>query len=376
MSTLDEYFATSAGQMAARGRLLLGKIRRDLPPEYGGLVSKTRDRLDEVIGRFVGLTNHGARGIPPAVRQRQFRRLVGDLDLIENVALTALNRAVEDDHRLTALVVKMCREIRYPLQAPVVTTLSTNYFAIYPLFQLLLVPLTEGHFLLHLPDIYHELAHPLLTDRHDPLIEPFRRRFNRIVSEASCHFVAEVASINRGRAPRELSVLSATAEYSWAKTWATEFVCDLFAVSVLGPAFGWSHLHLHAKRGRSAFDVPVHGPTSHPADHARMTVVLSALHRLGFSSEANTIRARWEELIARSEPGPSPEYQHCYPTTLLQLCVDEVLNGTLEIGCEAASPSMAGTIRNKLNEAWRELWHSPSSYLDWEGEAVMELRGL
>jgi len=47
-----EYLATAARQMAARGRLLLAKIPRALPSEYGGLVATTRERLNDAITQF------------------------------------------------------------------------------------------------------------------------------------------------------------------------------------------------------------------------------------------------------------------------------------------------------------------------------------
>ena len=114
-STLDDYLAAAARQMAARGQLLLAKIPRALPPEYGGLVATTRDRLNSAITQFADFAEGAVLPLPAPVRQRLFRRLVDDLDLIESIALTALHRAIGDDHRLTALIGTICKEIAYPL---------------------------------------------------------------------------------------------------------------------------------------------------------------------------------------------------------------------------------------------------------------------
>jgi hypothetical protein len=372
-STFDDYLAASAQQMAARGQLLLAKIPRKLPREYGGLIATTRDRLNSAITEFGKFGDGSMSVLPASLRQRKFRRLVADLDLIERFALKALNRTQDDDHRLTALIARACDEIAYPLPAPVVTALSTGYFEIVPFFQLMMVPLTEGSFLLHLPDLYHELAHPLLTDAHDPLIEPFRKRFSAVVSNVAAHFAAEIAAVRRGRTPVDLVILLSTAEYSWIRSWATEFFCDLFAVCTVGPAFAWAHLHLHSKRGRMAYEVPHYGPSTHPADAARMIVLISALEKLGFTSEARAIEAKWTELLKRMEPGPSPEFHRCYPPTLLEQCVNEVMEGSREMGCNLAGPSMNGKIRGKLNEAWQQMWHSSQTYLDWEKQQVAAL---
>jgi hypothetical protein len=372
-SDLDDYLRAAAWQMAARGRLLLDKIPRRLPLEYQGLVATTRDRLNGTIVWFTDFAGGSAARYPAPVRQRLFRRHVDDLDLIENIALTALHRVVDDDLRLTSLIGTICREISYPLLPPVVAALSTQYFAIDPFFHVMHVPLTEGHFLLHLPDLYHELAHPLLADKHDPKLDPFRSRFRRVVDLSSQHFADDIAAIRRGRTPQDLAALSAGAEFCWAQSWTTEFFCDVFAVATVGPAFGWAHLHLHSKRGRSAYRVPRLGPISHPADAARMSVVASVLRKLGFAADAADVEKRWSELVGRTEPDCPPEYHRCYPDALLENCVDEALAATRDTGCILAAPGSSALVRDALNDAWREMWRAPARYLEWERQAVERL---
>jgi hypothetical protein len=372
---LDDYLRLAARQMAAPGRLLLTRIPRTLPNEYMGLVATTRDRLNTAIQRASDFADGSVDRFPASVRQRLFRRIVDDLDLIENIALAALHRAADDDLRLTSLVGTICREIRYPLPAPVVAAMSTHYFAIDPHFHVLLVPLTEGHFLLHLPDLYHELAHPLLADRHDPALDPFRQRFRSVVGASSRHFACDLAAIRRGRLPPELGMLSASAEYCWAESWTTEFFCDVFAVATVGPAFAWAHMHLHSKRGKSAYGVPQYGTMSHPADAARMTALLAALRKLDFAADADAIGQKWSELVGRMEPDCPPEFDRCYPPALLDTCVDEALEATREIGCDLAASGSIGVVRDTLNEAWHAMWGDPGGYLDWERDVVRRLRG-
>jgi len=374
-SALDEYLETAARQMAARGRLLLAKIPRSLPTEYQGLVTAARDRLNTAITRLTEFGDGSAARFPASVRQRLFRRHVDDLDLIESIALTALHRASEEDVRLTALIGAICREISYPLPPPVVAALSTQYFAIDVFFRVMHVPLTEGHFLLHLPDLYHELAHPLLAEQHDPNLDPFRNRFRRVIDASYRHFAADLAAVRRGKTPPDLGVLSASAEYCWAESWTTEFFCDVFAVATVGPAYAWAHLHLHSKRGKSAYRIPHPGPISHPADAARMTAILSALRKLGYADEAARASELWSELLDRAENDCPPEFHRCYPDALLETCVDEALAATREIGCSLATPGSTGPVRLTLNEAWHAMWRDPGGYLAWERDAVDRLHG-
>ena len=87
-------------------------------------------------------------------------RIVADLDSVESTGIAALSRAHNDDDRLNELLARIATEILYPLPAPSCTTLSRDYFYINQHLGFMFVPLAEGHFLLHLPDIYHELAYP------------------------------------------------------------------------------------------------------------------------------------------------------------------------------------------------------------------------
>jgi len=81
-----------------------------------------------------------------AVRLRSFRRLVADLDLLESTGVMALTRRHTDDQFLNQTIETIRSEIRYPLAAPVVSSLSQQYFHIKSELNLLFVPLIEGTF--------------------------------------------------------------------------------------------------------------------------------------------------------------------------------------------------------------------------------------
>ena len=121
-------------------------------------------------------------------RLRQFKRAVADLDHIETRAIAVLNRAQSDDHHVNRLLYRICQEIRYPLVTPTVTTLSTGYFYIDTKLNLMFIPPAEGSFLLHLPDLYHELGHPLLTHQDHPVLDRLRTRYLECTAQIHDHF--------------------------------------------------------------------------------------------------------------------------------------------------------------------------------------------
>jgi hypothetical protein len=157
------------------------------------------------------------------------------------------------------------------------------------------------------------------------------------------------------------------------KYWMVEFFCDLFAVYVLGPAFAWSHLHLAAKRGGDPFEVPLLGPSSHPADDARMRAILFGLEAVGFAAAAASVENKWRELLSHHDAEPEPEYHRCYPDDLLRKVAAHALAGVRAIGCRLAEPSTADPVHSALNGAWDEFWRSPEAFADWEKAKVAAL---
>lgn len=372
---MNDYFVGSVGQLIERARLLRAKVPRDLPRDYDTLAQACRERLKTLLERLRSLLDDPKFSLPhyQPERLRLFKRVVGDLDIIETVGIAALDRAKDDDHRLNALLERITKEIRYPLVTPVVTTLSQQYFCIVAELSLLCVPLTEGRFLLHLPDLYHELAHPLLTEQDDPLVEPFQEAHFKGILDAMAYLAAEQAKEDRRRGPAQPAFMLRRWEVCWVKYWMVELFCDLFAVYTLGPAFAWAHLHLSAKRGGDPFEVPVLGTSSHPADDARMRAMLAALRLAGFAGEAAAIGDRWAGLVTHADSAPEPEYHRCYPEELLEKIARHALAGVEAIGCRRAEAQTADPVHAALNEAWAEFWRDPAGYVEWERGAVASL---
>jgi hypothetical protein len=349
-------------------------IPTTLPREFHRLEQICRSRIRDVLDKLRSLVDDPLMLEPDVQpeRLRRFRRAVWELDFLETVCIAALERAIETDKYLNQLVDRIRTETHYPLLPPVVTPLSQSYFKIYPELNLLCVPLSEGNFLLHLPDIYHELAHPLIAEKYDPRVKPFQDALSRALDLVLGYLEEELEKETRSRGPREFIDNLYGWSNAWVGGWAIELFCDLFAVYTLGPAFVWSHLHLSATRGKDPYHTL--GYASHPSDAARMATMLSGLRLAGFDTQANTLQQRWNELMLISAAAPEPEYDRCFPNHILQGFAQEAQRGVSEIGCRSVSTETKDIVHCALNDAWDDFWNDPEGYANREKTLVNNLR--
>jgi hypothetical protein len=376
---LGEYFQGTLPQLIERAKLLKAKIPRRLPRDYGALIKTCEMELGDVIARLRALQEIPTGGSSPLhhARLRQFKRAIADLDHIETTAIAVLSRAHEDDHHANRLLFRICQEIGYPLVPPTVTTLSTGYFYIDTKLHLMFIPPAEGSFLLHLPDLYHELCHPLLTHQDHPVLDRMRARYLECMARIHDHFAAQRTKEGLRHGPHAFKDQGDLWELLWSKYWLTEFFCDLYAVCTLGPAFAWSHLHLYLKMGGNAFALPdgIRNIT-HPADDARMRAILQALRQSDFQNDAAQISRRWQEALRLTTDTPAPDYLHCYPDALINYIVEKAAEGVAAMECRTGRPNTSDPVHLMLNGAWSNFWNDPASYHRWEANAVTELISL
>lgn len=374
---MDAYLQGSLDDLEARIRHLKGQVRPAQGRSNATLVRICRDRLDQAAAKVRWLREDGEWRKPEngAVRFREFRALVGDLDELEYFAVQTLVRWNDQDAKANGLVERIAEEIGYPLAAPVVACQSREYYRMHPDLGLMLIPPAEGAFLLHLPDLYHELAHPLLTEFNDPKIEPLQNAFVSLWSQAQSWVHEELEREDSRRlSPHAFRYYLDGWRRSW-RSWLTEFVCDAFAAHTVGAAYAWAHLHLTAKRGSDPFHVPLGATSSHPADAARLETILEVLRANGWTEEATAVAAQWNSMLRVGGYLSTPEYNRCFPAQLLRSIARSSSSAVSDTGCPAADRGALRPIAATLNSAWTEFWRDPSQYTAWQARHS-ELRGL
>ena len=364
---LDDYLIGSVGQLSERARHLLAAISKQYPPEFRALAQTCRNQVNELIAEFDSLINDARYQKPElkALRLRAYTDLVNRLDFIESIGFAALVRINDEDKQMTRLVSDIAEELMFPLPPPVVSCQShfSSYFHAFPGLNVLRVPLKEGHFLLHLPDLYHELAHFILEERNNPAVQAFQDGHAKTTNAATGHLAELLSKPTRGPKNEEKYL---TWTLSWMRAWGAELFCDLFGVLGVGPAYAWAHLHLCAKTGNDPFRVETSPDSTHPPDAARMFVLLEVLNLLDYGATASDIKARWDELTTLRGFKNDPNYQLCFPTDVLKQFASEAHTSYKAMNCRCSTVKSESRVHNLLNEAWIKFWKTPAQYAEWE----------
>lgn len=375
---VERYLTGSLIQSLERARQLRQIVQRTYPREYDGLRQICLHSLDDIQSHFQSLAQETIvdTALQTPLRVRQFKRIVEHLNWVEGIGVFALGKMGSDDRFLNRLITVMCDEAVFPLIFPTICHISQDYFHIYPGFNLLCVPLLESRFLLHLPDIYHELCHLFhhRTRADIPSLHSYRVAYEKSQFEMVKHFQDRLTAADRVRKSEGLLAQIHLQNTSWARYWMQEFFCDLFAVMTAGPAFAWSHFHLCIKRGGDPFDTPLVSVSTHPADDARMRISLQLLKLMDFEVQAAHIEKAWQTYIELMGYSPSPEYRQCYPETLLSAIVSAAQVGIEGIGVVTAKPDSLQPIVRLLNDAWQEFWRAPEEFQTWEEGQMENLR--
>ncbi len=273
----------------------------------------------------------------------------------------------DSSRRATRLCEALLDDISWPYEPILVGTISSQYYWTLPYWRIIAAPSNEEKRLLGLGDLCHELGHTAYTLDDRKMVDDFPIALGK-------HLQGHLDSphIPDGKDPKDYLT---QVFYRWQESWLQEFVCDLIASYLVGPAFLRQHVRLRAMAQPNSPIFSVKLTPSHPADQARATACLFQLRQLGFEDHADRLQEMWGELVTSSGEACSDLYEVLYPKALLELLAKSVIDGCASVGLRAYDPEAdpAADIPRLVNEAWVELEAAPGDYQQWEEDA---LKGL
>lgn len=290
--------------------------------------------------------------------------------LVESYVLPFVERYNESDRRLTRLCRRLLAQVNWSLPLPLVASVSSQYYWTQPVFNLICVPAAEDTTLLGLPDLCHELAHILFLRHETTLIGDFLQRLATYIIRAQQH-------VDAHQQPPEYKALYDHLCTQWSDAWVQEFVADMVATYLVGPAFGWQHIRLCAGRGQAAYYPSLGETAEHPADEARLRGVVAVLTYVKTEPMAVRVHDLWTRYIRISSETPPQDYALCYPQELLTALAERVVDGCRALGlrsfAQERDPPGTRDIPALLVEAWEQFLATPQSYLTWEREQLAAL---
>lgn len=308
---------------------------------------------------------------------RGFRACQRNIELTEYYGISALCHHKSDEMEyLNKLIFKIPQEINLPLPSPSVACISNSYYYLSPFTNVIFVPIGESNFLLHLPDVFHEIGHEVLYHRENELrLKRVEECYRETVSTITKYYQDLLTMKVRETGPAKTLQTIMYIHSQWKNYWVDEFFSDLFACYTLGPAYVWAHLHLVTKKTDDAYAIT----QKHPSDDSRMKILLIGLRKLGFDEDADRILLEWQKMPFIANVYPVNEYQYAYPEQLMNDVAGILLKSLRESNFAIVSPAMlkglrANSVVRLLNDAWREFWDDPMAYRDWERDSIKELR--
>lgn len=309
--------------------------------------------------------------VEPALLPSHLRTLQGlerGTRLVEAYLLPFLERYGDHDRRLTRFCRRLAQQIKWPLAEPLVVAASTQYYWTLAVFGLICVSATEGSTLLGLPDLCHELGHILLEHQRATLLGTFEQ-------EVRAHFRRELQRVNTNQRPPKYRQLYMLLLNQWADPWLIEFASDMIGAYLAGPAFGWQHIRLCSGRGQAAYHPAMGEEATHPADEARLRGSIAVLEEMGAADDGLRLAAVWTNYLSVTGETRPPDYDSCYPESLLRSLALHVMAGCRALGLRGFDQhtGAADSIVALLQEAWERFLAEPETYSAWEQPALHTL---
>jgi len=343
---------------------------RDFHQDLAASILGVYRELEVLRRAFCSILDDPAFGDPILLRNQlqEYKRLAEQLYLAESYPIPFITRYDDTDHELSQLCAALIRQINHPLDPPLVAAFSNQYYWTVWGFNLICIPAAEGQFLLGIGDLCHELGHILLAHRE---------------SEFTLTFLGELLSYIRSEQARVRTEQRSPDYYqfydylfaAWKDRWTREFIADIIAVYISGPAYGWQNLRLCTQMTRGVYDNRL--DSLHPSDESRMRAILAVLRQMEHEDPAFRIARKWDEYIALTGDTETTDYRLCYPETLISSLVNYTLDICRDLGVRPFTDSISDKAKPNiialLDNAWEIFLSSPESYPGWESQQIAEL---
>jgi hypothetical protein len=379
---MKDYLKSLIEEQINRGLCLKEMIHR--PREYqafSGLIERCKLIIDTNIQQLKFLLEELQQREENDLRDifREIRVCARSIELVEYFGISALCYETRDIGYLNNLIFKIQKEIKLPLNAPSVACISTKYYYFHPFTNVIFVPVGESRFLLHLPDVFHEIGHEVLSERENELsLKRISECYRTAIRTITSYYDVLMKKKMRDTGPRAIPATIALIHYQWKTYWINEFFCDLFALYTLGPAYAWAHLHLTTKKSEDVYDFSSIIPRSDPSDDSRMRMLAIGLSKMGLGDKAVPILSRWNEIPLVANTQPVTEYQYAYPDDLMKEVAELFLSGLKDTGFTLVSAKeLEGkndSVIGLLNKAWTLFWEDPDAFTEWEAQTVQKLK--
>jgi hypothetical protein len=281
--------------------------------------------------------------------------------VVESYPFLFVERYAESDRQVTRLCQRLTDQIVWPLPAPLVATFSHQYYWTVAEFNLICVPAIEGAMLLSLPDLCHELGHILLLGYRARFVDDFLQALERYIQQ-------ERRRVDTEQRPLQYQLLYDLLLMQWKDAWVLEFVSDMIATYIVGPAFGWQQLRLCAGNSQAAYHPGLDDMAEHPADEARLRGITAVLEQMGAVEAVDRIRSLWDDYLAVCGETLPPDYEICYPQTLIESLAQRTIEVCRSLGLRGFDHpgEPGGNIPFLLNEAWERFISDPQTFAHWE----------
>jgi hypothetical protein len=300
----------------------------------------------------------------------RFNRVHREFKAIHSYRYLAIKNYKDPEIFFYQVITQIYAEHRINALPPIVSTISNHdyYYWAVPYFEIIALPSGEEHSLLNLPDMYHEIGHLLHSMFGGKSCE---------VSEGIIdkHFAKEIVRvIDDGTASHFQETLE-LAKYLWQASWLEEFTCDLVGTYMTGAAYAWTNLKL-LSTGHGSIKIFEYSQ-SHPADEARMRIIILMLEKLGLTNDKNEVEAAWKIFLKDTEVFKPNDYPLLYPQKLLQQIVDEFF--TFYQNADLVSyPELTGkgtnSVSQLLNDAWSNAQTNSTDYFNYETNSIANLK--